>query len=609
MRHSNFVMTLSSSCLISYSFLVNSLWAADPDGAALYQARCAACHDNGSAEARAPKRDQIAARSPEAIVNTMFEGVMLVQASGLTLEEGRAIARFITRKEFSSVSNVPMGKCEAPAKKISLGPSDWNGWSAKIDNSRYQDKPGLSVADIPRLKVKWAFGFPGDSRAYAQPAVAGGRVFVGSAGGTVYSLDAATGCTYWSFKADGSVRTAISIARSKTSGRYIAFFGDLRATAYAVDAHSGALIWKLKLDNHPYARITGSPIYYDGRLFVPMASFEEASGMTPQSQYECCTFRGSLTAVDGETGRQLWKSFTVLDPPKAYKKNKNGGQMYGPAGAGVWSAPTIDAKRKLVYVATGDSYTDVEINTSDAILAFSIDSGSLIWASQVTAKDNYIVGCPGSPNCPEVLGPDYDFGSSAILRTIAGGKQIIVAGQKSGVVWGLDPDQKGKIVWQTKVGAGGVTGGVEWGHGADGENTYVAISDVTVRQNAQPGISALKLVNGERVWNTPAPKTNCTRPTGCQPAQAAAVSVIPGAVFSGAVNGHFRAYSTKTGEILWDFDTAQTFETVNKVPGKGGSINGGGPAIANGMVFTNSGYGAFGQAEGNVLLAFSVDGK
>ena len=607
MSHFRFFRTLSGSHLIFWAFLVNSLWAADPDGAALYQARCAACHDNGGAQSRIPKREEIAARSPQAIVNAMFEGAMIVQASGLTLEEGRAIARFITGKEFSSASNVAMGKCEAPAKKFLLAPGDWNGWSVEPDNSRYQAKPGLAVADIPRLKLKWAFGFPGDSRAYAQPAVAGGRVFVGSAGGTVYSLDAATGCLYWSFKADGAVRTAISIARSKTGGRYIAYFGDLRATAYAVDADSGAPIWKLKLDNHPYARITGSPVFYDGRLFVPIASLEEASGFTPQ--YECCTFRGSLVSLDAETGRQLWKSFTVLDPPKAYKKNKNGTQMYGPAGAAIWSAPTIDAKRRLVYAATGDSYTGIDISTSDAILAFNIDNGSLVWVSQVTAKDNYIVGCPASPNCPEELGPDYDFGSSPILRPIGGGKRIIVAGQKSGVVWGLDPDRKGKVVWRTKLGAGGVMGGVEWGHGADGENTYVAISDVTVRENAQPGISALKLATGERVWSAPAPKVTCATRAGCQPAQSAAVSAIPGAVFSGAVNGHFRAYSTKTGDILWDFDTAQSFDTVNKVPGKGGAINGGGPAIANGMVFTSSGYGSFGQAEGNVLLAFSVDGK
>jgi polyvinyl alcohol dehydrogenase (cytochrome) len=309
-----------------------------------------------------------------------------------------------------------MGKCEAPGKKLSLAPGDWNGWSVEPDNSRYQAKPGLSAADIPRLKLKWAFGFPGDSKAYAQPAVAGGRLFVGSAGGVVYSLDAATGCTYWSFKADGPVRTAISIARPKAGGRYMAYFGDLRGTAYAVDASTGALIWKVKLDNHPYARITGSPIFYGGRLFVPMASLEEATGMT--HGYECCTFRGSLAALDGATGRQLWKSFTVLDPPKAYKKNKEGGQKYGPAGAGVWSAPTIDAQRKLVYVATGDSYTDVETQYQRRNNGVQHRQRKL-GMDQPSDRPRTItlLACPNrSPNCPDEVGPDYDFGSSPILR-------------------------------------------------------------------------------------------------------------------------------------------------------------------------------------------------
>ncbi len=592
--------------LILCAFLVNSLWAAAPDGAALYQARCAVCHDGSSGE-RIPKHEQIAVLSPESIVSAMFEGAMKVQASGLTLEEGRAIARFVTGKEFPSLSEHPVGTCEGPAKELSLGPGDWNGWSVELNNSRYQAKPGLSIGDLPRLKVKWSFGFPGDSRAYAQPSVAGGRLFVGSSSGMVYSLDAATGCTYWSFKADGSVRAAISIARSKSGGRYIAYFGDLRATAYAVDASSGALIWKLKLDEHPAARITGSPVFYEGRLFVPMGSLEEASGMAPESRYECCTFRGSLIALNAETGRQLWKSFTVLDPPKRYKKSRNGTQMYGPAGAAIWSAPTIDAKRNLIYAATGDSYTAVENPTSDAILAFNMDDGSLVWSRQTTANDNFIGGCPASPNCPEVVGPNVDFGSSPMLLPIEGGKQIIVAGQKSGMVWGLDPDQKGKVLWNTKLGVGGLMGGVEWGPGADSDRGYVAISDLDVPAG-QPGISALNLATGQRLWSTPAPKVTCAR-TECRSAQSAAVSVIPGAAFSGALNGHFRAYSTKTGEIVWDFDTQQSFDTVNKVPAKGGAINGGGPAIANGMVFTNSGYGSFGQPEGNVLLAFSVDGK
>jgi polyvinyl alcohol dehydrogenase (cytochrome) len=601
-------MTIQRSLLLSLPFLIGSLWAADPDGAALYKARCGVCHENPSPQTRIPKRDELAAQTPEAIVKTMFNGAMEIQSAGLSQEEGRAIARFLTGKEFSAkTETASVGLCAAAPKSLTIATSDWNGWGVELDNSRYQPKPGLAATDIPKLKLKWAFGFAGDNRAYSPLTYAGGRIFVGSAGGTVYSLDAATGCIYWSYNAGAGVRTAISLARTKPNGRYIAYFGDLRANAHAVDAETGTLLWKMKMDDHPAARITGSPVFYNGRLFVPVASLEEGSGRAPN--YECCTFRGSMVALDAETGKQLWKSYSVLDPPKPTKKSKVGTQMYGPAGAAIWSAPTIDTKRKLVYAATGDSYTDVDINTSDAVVAYNMDTGSLVWVSQVTPKDNFIVGCPASPNCPEELGPDFDFGSAPILRTLAGGKQILIAAQKSGVVYGLDPDQRGKIVWQTKLGAGSALGGVEWGHAADNELTYAAISDINVRKDPKPGISALRLATGETVWSTPAPKVECTGTTGCQPAQSAAVSVIPGAVFSGSINGHFRAYSSKTGEILWDFNTAQPFETVNKVQAKGGSINGAGPTIAGGMVFTNSGYAGFGGAGGNVLLAFSVDGR
>ena len=599
-------MISSKFSLLSLVILSGSLWAADPDGAAIYQARCASCHDN-STQDRIPKRAEIATRTPESVLATMFSGAMMIQASGLTQDEGRAVARYLTGKDFAMGGGAAEGLCTAPAPAFSIKSGDWDGWGVDNDNSRYQPKPGLSAADVPKLKLKWAFGFPGDRSAYAQPAVAGGRLFVGSAGGIVYSLDASTGCTYWSYKAGTGVRTAIVIAKAKTGGRYVAYFGDLGANVHAVDAETGKLLWKMKLDNHPAARITGSPTFHDGRLYVPVSSIEEGSAARPQ--YECCTFRGSMVALDASTGSQIWKTYTIAEEPKPYKKSKVDTQLYGPAGGAIWSAPTVDARRKLIYAATGDSYTDVDVDTDDAVLAFNMDTGKIVWHSQVLEKDNFIVGCPASPNCPDSKGPDYDFGTSPILRSIGGGKQVLVAGQKSGIVWGLDPEHQGKVVWQTKVGAGSALGGVEWGHAADEQNTYAAISDKNVRQGATPGIYALKLATGEKVWGTPAPAVTCAVPAGCLPSQSAAVSVMPGVVFSGAINGHFRGYSTKTGEILWDFDVVRSYDAVNKVPAKGGSIDGAGPAIANGMVYTNSGYGSFGGSAGNVLLAFSVDGK
>jgi polyvinyl alcohol dehydrogenase (cytochrome) len=594
--------------LVSGALASFSLHAAEApvDGAALYKARCSSCHDN-STEVRIPKRAEIATRTPESVFTTLSAGAMVTQAAGLNENEERAIAKYVTAKDFTVGGAVSAGICTTPAKALTISATDWDGWGVDLDNSRYQPKPGLAAADVPKLKLKWAFGFPGDRQAFSQPAVVGGHVFVGSAGGSVYSLDASTGCTYWSFKAGAGVRTGVIIAKAKTGGKYVAYFGDLGANVYALDAESGKLLWKEKMDDHPAARITGSPAFYGGRLYVPVASIEEGSAARPQ--YQCCTFRGSLMALDAETGKQIWKTYAIADVPKPFKKSKVDTQLFGPAGAAIWSAPTVDAKRKLVYAATGDSYTDVDVETDDAILAFNMDTGKIVWKSQVLEHDDFIVGCPGAPNCPDANGPDYDFGTSPILRSIGRGKQILVVGQKSGIVWGIDPDNKGKVMWQTKVGFGGSLGGVEWGHAADEQNTYAAISDKNVKTGATPGLYAMKLATGEKVWGTAAPTVTCAVQAGCQPAQSAAVSVIPGIVFSGAINGHLRAYTTKAGEIVWDFDTAIPFETVNKVTAKGGSLDGAGPAIANGIVYTNSGYGAFGGSAGNVLLAFSVDGK
>jgi polyvinyl alcohol dehydrogenase (cytochrome) len=593
---------------IAFSVLitVSAAMAAPPDGDALYKARCATCHDNPQAQLRMPKRAEVAARTAENVYTAMATGAMVTQAAGLSEDEQRAIAIYITGKTFATAAEAMAGQCTAAPKKFAPNAkADWNGWGVDLTNSRFQPNPGLPAADVSKLKLKWAFGFPGENTAATQPTVVGGRVFVSSNRGVIYSLDQSTGCIIWSFTTGAGVRTAPTVAPSKTVGKWILFYGDTRSQAHGLDAETGKELWKTKVEEHTSSRITGAPAFYNGTLYVPVSSIEEASAMG--DKYECCTFRGSLVALDAETGTQKWKSFTVLDPPKAFKKNKAGTQQYGPAGAAVWSAPTIDLKRKLVYVATGDSYTDQEINTSDAIVAYSLETGKIEWVSQVEAKDNFVMG--RGANLPDAPGPDYDFGSSVVLRDIGGGKQILLAGQKSGILWGLDPDNKGKILWQIKLGAGSALGGIEWGFAADSKYTYVAISDRIVRENAAPGISAVDVKTGQKVWSTPAPQVTCAVPAGCIPAQAAAISVIPGAVFSGALNGHFRAYDTKDGKIIWDFDTATDFDTVNKVKAKGGSVDASGPTIANGMVLTNSGYGQFGGKAGNVLLAFSVDGK
>ena len=584
-------------------------FAASPDGEALYKQRCAICHDT-KGQARMPTREEISQRSPEFIYRAMFEGAMMTQSAGISPEEGRAIARFVTGKEFSTSPEELAGKCPGNPGPVRMTADSWNGWGNDPGNTRFQPKPGLTADDVPKLKLKWAFGFAqrvGSFRAAhrdRRPCLRGKlerRHLLAGRQDRMHVL--AIRCRR------PPSAPPISVGKPAGHNGLVAYFGDTSSYVHAVDAATGKPLWKVRVEDHPASRITGAPTFYNGRLYVSVSSIEEASAMLPA--YECCKFRGSVVALDGASGKQIWKTYSVTDPPQPYKKDEKGHQLWGPAGAAIWSSPTIDVKKKRVYAATGNSYTGVSINTSNAVLAFDLDTGSLLWSSQVLPKDNFTMGCSRGVNCPPERGPDLDFGTSPALRDLPGGKRVLVVGQKSGILWGLDPDERGKVLWQTRLGAGSALGGIEWGHSADQENAYAAVSDLFAGRGAKPGgIHAVKLATGEKVWDTPAPALDCKPGSkGCTGAQSAAISTMPGVVFSGSVDGHFRAYSTKTGEIIWDFNTVQDYQTVNGVADKGGSLDSAGPTIADGMVFTNSGYGMWLGLPGNVLLAFSVDGK
>ena len=550
---------------------------------------------------------------PEGLLNALNNGSMRSQGANLSQPEKVAVVEFLAGKKPGQFPPSATNSCPSRTAKNFDGPM-WNGWGVDLDNSRFQ--PGaaaqITAEQVPKLKLKWAFGFPAAFTAYAQPVVAGGRVFVGSAAGQIFSLDAATGCTYWSFQADAGVRTAISI--SHTASGSVAYFGDLRAQVYALDAITGKLLWKKSLDPHPVARITGSPKLYDRRLYVPVSSREEWAAADPT--YRCCTFRGNIVALDAKTGREIWRTYTISEPAHVVETTSTGTEVWGPSGAAIWSSPTIDPKRKALYVGTGDGYTKPSTSLTDAVLALDLASGKILWSRQITPKDDWNTSCfqEGSAHCPKDAGPDYDFGSSPILRALPDGHSVILAGQKSGVIYALDPDKKGEIVWQTRLGKGGVLGGIQWGPAADSGAAYVAISDVGAvegPEGIQPdpklggGLFAVEIGTGKKLWSALPSQEGCHAPR-CSPGQPAAVTAIPGVVFSGSLDGHFRAYSTDDGHVLWDFDTLREFSTVNRVPAKGGALDGAGAAVAAGMVFVNSGYGHNYEIPGNVLLAFGV---
>jgi len=533
-----------------------------------------------------------------------------VAAAGVAAADAAASVAGAADESSSPGSN----PCTDSPGPVALGSAQWNGWGRSVDNTRYQPEPAIRATDVEKLTLKWAFGYPG-AVASAQPTIVDGRVFAASATGRVYSLDAKTGCTYWSYEAQAGVRTAISIAelaparlpkrpaRSKRSRHRLtnahlevqkppsaAFFGDEKGTVYALDAENGTLLWKTPIDPHPTARIEGSPTLYQDRLYVAVGSSEESLAADPT--YACCTFRGSVAALDIATGRVLWKTYTVSEEPRPDGKSASGAQEFAPAGVPISAAPTIDASRGVLYVATGRSYTANEQPLADAVMALDLVDGKVRWAKQLSAEGA------------------AELGSSPILRSLASGKQVLLIGQRSGVVSSLDPDRAGEILWETKAGENKADGGVDQGAAADHRSVYVALGGLAADPANQSGsLTALDIRTGAKRWRTDAPTPSCSwgGDEPCGHGEAQAVTVIPGVAFSGSEDGHLRAYSTIDGKILWDYDTARDFVTVNRVKASGGSLHQGGPTIVNGVLYVNSGSGS--GRPGNVLLAFSVDGK
>ena len=579
-----------------------------PPGQAAYDRDCASCHSE--ADSGAPTRNALRAMTPEAILNALVNGKMQRQGSTMSEADRRAVSEFLAGRALgSTVASATSSKCKAsPAMSDPARGASWNGWGNGTSNARYARNGGLTAADLPKLKLKWAFGYANVNAARAQPAYAGGRLFAASENAEVHALDPRTGCTHWTFVANGGVRTALSIGPYKTGGRSgnAVYFGDMKANVYAVDANTGQQIWIRKVDAHPSAAITGAPTVHNGRVYVPVQGLSE-EGQGGRGGYQCCTFRGSVSALDANTGAVVWKTYTI-DEPKPRDKNQAGVQMWGPAGGGIWAAPTVDPQRGFVYVATGNGYADPAQKTTDAVIALDMKTGAIKWVNQTTPNDNWTMGCratnPDNPACPATLGPDHDFSASPSLVR-AGGRDLLVLPQKSGVTYALDPDNEGKLVWQQRIGRGSGLGG-QWGAAADEQNAYVGVSDL---QTQTPGgLRALNLATGEIVWSMEPQTRLCnTAQPSCRAAQGGAVTVIPGAVLSGSLDGGMRAYSTKDGSILWLFDTNRSFDTVNGVMATGGGIEGPGAVVANGMLFFNAGYGGVLNRPGNVLLAFGMD--
>lgn len=589
-------------------------------GEAPYQANCANCHDD--VMYKAPSRLFVSMIGAQNILNAMNGGLMSEQAANISAQDRRAIAEYIAGYSLDDV--VEASQPPACDSEHGFDPTITpvsSGWGVDPKNTRFQPEQsgGLSATDVPTLEVKWAFAYPNAIKARSQPAFGAGAIYFGSQDGTVRALDAKTGCLRWQFRAAAEVRTAIVISPWSADDAEVdptLYFGDLLARAYAISARTGELRWMKRVDDHRDATITGTPTLAGSRLFVPVSSLEVVAALDPG--YSCCTFRGSVVALDAATGQEIWKTHSIDEEPAIAGTNSAGTTILAPSGAPIWTSPTVDMKRGRLYVGTGENYSSPADGNSDAIIAIDMETGSKLWISQQTSGDAWNAGClieftSDDANCPEENGPDYDFGSSPMLVTLSDGRNVVIGGQKSGAVMAIDPES-GENLWKTKVGRGGVQGGVHFGMAAQGNRIYVPINDMSYPEDvtrykfktpAKPGLYALDAETGEYLWSSPAPDM-CADLHDCDPGISHAITAIPGAVIAGHMDGWLRIYSGESGELLWELNTLQAFDTVSGEPAHGGSFSGGGVSVANGMIYVNSGYGIYNHMEGNVLLAIGA---
>jgi polyvinyl alcohol dehydrogenase (cytochrome) len=474
--------------------------AADAAGPVLFANECASCHTTAD-NARAPSLAMMRGLQTAAVVTAMETGKMAVQGERLNAEQKIRVAEFVTGRPLVTGEVRQNSLCATQASiATAMQNYSWNGWGADDHNTRFQPTAaaGMTAGEVPKLQLAWAFGFENALAARTQPAVIGNWLFTGAETGEVYALDAVSGCTRWSYKAQAAVRTAMTVvAQPLENGdsRFVVLFGDGQAHAYALDAQSGTPLWITKIEEHPNGSITAAPAVHQGRAyFAVSAAGEEVRGSN--AEYACCSFRGSISALDLATGEVTWKSYSIDAAPSPRGRSERGVELLGPAGAGIWGAPTIDARRNVLYVGTGNGFAEPVQLTTNAILALDLDTGERRWAQQTVPGDVWLYRCDGgnagNPNCPTTQGPDFDFGTAPLLTAI-NGRDILVVPQKSGMLYALDPDNGGAKIWEHRIGQGSAFG-AQWGAATDGINAYVGVSDT---QTDNPGgIHAIDLSDG-----------------------------------------------------------------------------------------------------------------
>jgi polyvinyl alcohol dehydrogenase (cytochrome) len=594
------------------------------DLAEIYRKTCAICHE--VPETKAPPTSTLRQMSAPQILMAMELGKMQPQAAGLKPEQRARLAKWLAAEEDARRDAwIAEKSCPGETPITATGRQNWG---LGPHNARQVADARIRPQDVGNLRLQWSIALPGVTTMRSQPVVAGDTVFLGSKGALLLALDRRSGCVRWSLRTDAPVHSALTLERTP-DGVPTLYFADEMASVYAVDAVHGTLRWRERVKWFPTSIISGPITYYGGRLFVPLSSFEVAAAGLPT--HECCRSHGGIAALDALTGKALWRYDTTAQAEKTYV-NREGVQMWGPSGAVVWNSPTVDSKRGVIYFGTGQNSSSPATGTSDAIIAVDLGTGAQKWVFQAVAGDAWNASClGGGASCPKENGPDFDFGASVILLERKQG-DLLLAGQKSGEVFALDPDRGGAVVWRRRVGAGSTNGGIHHGMASDGERVYVPVNDPERKVPGyvpQPGVYALAVDDGKLLWSHAVQRGCAFDPAdaplvglaemskgrtdrspwpacGYYYGHSAAAVFAGGVVYAGALDGKLRLLDADDGSLLRVIDTAQPYQASNGVEGHGGAIDVGGVIVDDDQVFVLSGYGMFGQMPGNMLLVYGL---
>ena len=601
-------------------------------GQPVYRTFCAACHDRPD-ETRAPTKATLSAMSPQALTYALTQGKMKAQGSGLTDENRGDLISYLTGKSGVTAETWSQAMaCDARRRDADItGAATVSTFGFDTRNTRVLSaaQTGLSKAKLSNLELAWSLGFPDVTMMRAQGAVVGNTVFLPVAEAqAVYAFDVSTPakpCVKWVYRAPGAspLRTSagygVIAAPGYKTGRKVVVVAGLDSTVHLLDARTGQALWTKNVASYSFSMTTATPRVLKDRIIVPVSQYEIMQAA--DNKVDCCTNHGFVLSLDPVTGAQQWR-YDTMPEAKPIRDRGDGKMLYGPSGAPIWNSPVVDEKRGLIYFGTGESNSPPAHKNTDALIAIRLADGQQAWSMQATERDIFNAGCGAKPkptqlNCvKDTVYRDVDFGASLILGKLKDGRELLFAGQKSGTLWAVEP-ATGKVVWRRDIGTGAANGGIHWGIAFHDDTVFVPIAVVghdipgqKVDPGLKPGMYAVNASDGTIKWNF-ATASDCAngrdkRSPRCDRfyGLSAAPTVIDGTVIAGSLDGWLRVFDEKTGAELWKFDTATAFDTMNGVKAHGGSIDTASIVGVNGLLLVNSGYGMFGQAPGNVMLAF-----